>query len=78
MPIGRAIFKSGSESPVTALTFSIKKSAYLQYPSSAKLSASESVRKSFFLRPRSMRRAKMYPCTMENTMKSRNFGSPQP
>ena len=78
MPIGSAIFKSGSESPVTALKFAMKKSAYLQYPSSAKLSATESERKSFFLLTRSMSRAKTYPCTMENTMNSRYLGSPQP
>ena len=47
MPMGSVTCRSLKDSPVTAFTLDRKKSAYLQYASSARLSATEAVKKSF-------------------------------
>ena len=81
MPIGSAICSSGTESPVTALKFAIKKSAYLQYPSRERLKSTDAAKKTLAgLLPRyfPIRRPNTYPCTIEAAMKTRYRGSPHP
>ena len=47
MPMGSATCRSLIEAPVTAFRLAIKKSAYLQYPSSPRLRQTEAVKNSF-------------------------------
>ena len=74
MPTGSAIFRSGTERPVTALKFSIKKSAYLQYASRPRLATAERASASFasfFPRKRSTKRAAIYDCVTDKSIKTR-------
>ena len=81
MPTGRATLRSGTERPVTALKFPIKKSAYLQYASRPRPAEAETVSADLAIivpRKRSIKSAAIYDCVTDASIKTRYFGSPQP
>jgi len=43
MPMGRTTFSKGTDNPVRELTFSIKKSTYLKYPSIPREKTTETI-----------------------------------
>ena len=80
MPIGRVSLRSGTERPVTALKFCIKKSAYLKYPKKVRLETTEKARKSFaspLPRKTSIKSPNTYPSPTVRSIKKTYRGSPQ-
>ena len=80
MPTGKAIFRSGTESPVSTLKFSMKKSAYLQYVSKPMFATTErknAIFEIFVLKKRSMTSVATYDCVTDTSINTRNLGSPQ-